>query len=411
VPVLLLACVLLGAPSAFAIARATVLARAQSWVDLKVPYSQTKRFAGYRTDCSGFTSMTWMTARPGYSTRSLHVVASVVASSALMPGDALVKYNYHALVFAGWVDASHTRYVAYEEIGPATITIHDLASDIAFGYVPYRYKHITNGPLPWNAVTNPGFDVWVSRQPTPMWWVISRPPAGVDCTRTTSITRTGTSALGLIDASSKSSVFVDASQTDGVTAGEPYTLSVWANTDATATVLQLRIQFLRADGTAYPVAMTTGASWGVGPGALTQMSLAATAPADATSATITVRLQGGTDASGTAGTSAVVDDVQLYDSSPVTFTYSLSTATVKRGHTVTVRGTLTAPIAYGTVRVYKISPGKTKLVAVGDRPVVAGSWSMSIKPSVRGTYRFVAAYLGYGPYGPITSDRMPLRVK
>jgi hypothetical protein len=410
-PVAALSFLLLGAPSAFAISRATVLARAQSWVDLKVPYSQTKRFGGYRTDCSGFTSMVWQTSKPGYCTKTLHVVSSVIASSALLPGDALVKPGYHAMVFYGWVDASHTSFVAYEEVGPASAHIHDLASDIAFGYVPYRYRHITNGPPAWNAVSNPSFDLWVSRSPGPMWWVISPSQWGMDCARTTIVAKTGKSALGLINSSSKSSAVVAASQTDGVTAGEPYTLSAWADTDATSTVLQLQIQFVRADGSALLTTMTTGASWGVGPGALRQMSLTVTAPADAASATIAVRLLGGTDASGTAGTSAVVDDVQLYDSGPVTCALSLSKTTATRGGAVSVSGTVTAPIAAGTVRVYVYKPGKTTASVLADRPLVAGRWSVSYKPTLRGTYRFTARYLGYGPYGPLTSAAASLPVR
>ena len=43
--------------TALAITRATVLARAQAWVDKPVPYSQAKYHLGYRTDCSGYVSM------------------------------------------------------------------------------------------------------------------------------------------------------------------------------------------------------------------------------------------------------------------------------------------------------------------------------------------------------------------
>jgi hypothetical protein len=39
------------------ITRAQILARAQTWVDAKVPYSQSAYRDGYRTDCSGYVSM------------------------------------------------------------------------------------------------------------------------------------------------------------------------------------------------------------------------------------------------------------------------------------------------------------------------------------------------------------------
>ncbi len=408
-PVAALSFLLLAAPGAFAIGRATVLARAQSWIDSKVPYSQTKKFGGYRTDCSGFTSMAWQTAKPGYCTATLHLVSSVIASSALLPGDVLVKPHYHAVVFYGWVDASHTTYVSYEEIGPATACIRTLASEIAFGYIPYRYRHITNDPPAWNALANPGFDVWVSG--APMWWKVSGGRASAVCSRATDVVRTGRSALRLINPSSKTGVLVDASQTGSVTAGVPYTFSAWADTNATATVLQLSVQFTSADGAVLLTTTTVGASWRIAPGALRQMSVKVTAPANAASAAIAIQLAGGTDASGTAGTSAVVDDVRMYDSSPVASACSLSAGTVARGRRVTVSGSVTSPIAFGTVRVYVYKPGKSTPTVLANWVLVGGRWSVSFKPTLRGKYRFTARYLGYGPYGPVSSSIVALRVR
>lgn len=41
------------------VARSTMIARGQSWVDKHVPYNQQGSYDGYRTDCSGFVSMCW----------------------------------------------------------------------------------------------------------------------------------------------------------------------------------------------------------------------------------------------------------------------------------------------------------------------------------------------------------------
>jgi hypothetical protein len=41
------------------VARNTMIARGQSWVDKHVPYNQQGSYEGYRTDCSGFVSMCW----------------------------------------------------------------------------------------------------------------------------------------------------------------------------------------------------------------------------------------------------------------------------------------------------------------------------------------------------------------
>jgi hypothetical protein len=145
--------------------------------------------------------------------------------------------------------------------------------------------------------------------------------------------------------------------------------------------------------------------------ALRQMSLSATAPADATSATVTVRLAGGVDASGTAGTAAILDDFRLYDASPVGSAIAISRPSTTRHHAVTLSGGVTAPIAYGTVRIYRVRPGTSKPVMLTDVKLVAGAWSTPFEPAWRGTYKFTAKYLGYGPWGPVTSTVVRLKVK
>lgn len=144
----LIAALLLAMPvGAGAITRAEVLARGERWIAARTPYSQS-RFAklsgalvptataspsrlGYRTDCSGFVSMslglTTTAGRPlSLSTATLDDVMRPITKDELLPGDIILRpkdlkiggrpvaYG-HAVVFAGWVDEQRTRYVAYHQ--------------------------------------------------------------------------------------------------------------------------------------------------------------------------------------------------------------------------------------------------------------------------------------------------------
>ncbi|MGB4593028.1 MAG: cell wall-binding repeat-containing protein [Coriobacteriia bacterium] len=111
-------------PAFAAISRTLVMQRAQRWVDVPIPYSPTAYrdldgvtatvSTGWRTDCSGFVSMAWNTSKPGYSTRTLDDISDLVTKEALQPGDAMVAYDRHAVLFGGWADAARTQYFAYE---------------------------------------------------------------------------------------------------------------------------------------------------------------------------------------------------------------------------------------------------------------------------------------------------------
>ncbi|MCE5204174.1 MAG: cell wall-binding repeat-containing protein [Actinomycetia bacterium] len=116
--------VLLASPAYATISRTLAMQRAQRWVDLTIPYSQTlyrtadgaaaSASTGWRTDCSGFVSMCWNTSKPGYSTRTLNTIAQPITKEALQPGDALVAYDRHAVLFGGWANSGRTQYYAYE---------------------------------------------------------------------------------------------------------------------------------------------------------------------------------------------------------------------------------------------------------------------------------------------------------
>ncbi len=111
-------------PAFAAMSRSLVMFRAEKWVAQRIPYSQSVyrtldgqavgMSTGWRTDCSGFTSMAWNTFRPGYSTRTLQQTSTAITKEELRPGDALVSYNYHAVIFGGWADEAHTRFYRYQ---------------------------------------------------------------------------------------------------------------------------------------------------------------------------------------------------------------------------------------------------------------------------------------------------------
>lgn len=100
------------------IARSTIVARGQDWVDKKVPYNQGGTHDGYRTDCSGFVSMCWELSKPGLTTQTMHTVASNINKDQLAPGDALNCDSEHIILFAGWADGAKTHFVGMEETKP-----------------------------------------------------------------------------------------------------------------------------------------------------------------------------------------------------------------------------------------------------------------------------------------------------
>jgi len=144
--------------------RGTIMARAQKWVDLHVPYSQTAwrtlsgaaatRTTGYRTDCSGFVSMTWALldsyGRPlSLTTSTLPSVSTPITKSQLQPGDMLLTtaaapYR-HAVIFGGWYDAAKTKYYAYEESSSQKGTVKRVTPYPYWSgtpYAPWRYKNV-----------------------------------------------------------------------------------------------------------------------------------------------------------------------------------------------------------------------------------------------------------------------------
>lgn len=110
-----------------------VIARAQSWIDERVPYSQStyhaNRYGSYRQDCSGYVSLVWG-LNSSFTTYTLPSIAHPIAKADLRAGDIMLKPG-HTLIFHRWVDAAQTRYWAFEQQRPGRVATHSV--------VPYPY--------------------------------------------------------------------------------------------------------------------------------------------------------------------------------------------------------------------------------------------------------------------------------
>lgn len=140
-----------GAP----ISRDQVLDRASHWVNNPVPYSM-KAYApdhqgrDYRTDCSGFVSLSWHLDTSA-TTSTLTDYSTQISPENLEPGDVLnVKAGVqgrkvgHVRLFVRWANDAKTEYVAWEQTPPQTVQrTYSLQDNLDEGYVPLRYDNIT----------------------------------------------------------------------------------------------------------------------------------------------------------------------------------------------------------------------------------------------------------------------------
>ncbi|MDH2425303.1 hypothetical protein [Sphaerisporangium sp. TRM90804] len=129
---------------------AEVIARARTWNPggaKRVPYSQTGRHGGYRTDGSGYAAMALRLGGPGPDSRGLvsarHTRPITVA--ALRAGDLVIRATGPAsgrqvVIFDRWADAKRTSYWAYQQrrgYGTDRLRVsHGLSP--ATGFLPYR---------------------------------------------------------------------------------------------------------------------------------------------------------------------------------------------------------------------------------------------------------------------------------
>jgi hypothetical protein len=307
---------LLAPSTAAAIPREASLNLGMSWINAEVPYSQVRYYAGYRTDCSGFVSMCWQTGA-SYNTRTLYKISYPIAVSELRPGDALLKAGTHVRLFAGWVDQTRTRYVAYEETGPGAVqTIKYIDSDLGSGYIPYRYNGISDGPPSWNLLANPVFDVWSGDNP--VWWTASRDASGTVSRRSRDVTQGPRFALGVVNRSTDPNNVAEVHQDVPVEPNRTYTLTVGAWTNRDSRSVRMRLQFFDAGGATLVDTATAGDVAGIWYGGFRPMSMTCVSPPTAASAIVTFRLAGGSYVATDTPGLAVFDDVALYVSSPIT---------------------------------------------------------------------------------------------
>ncbi|WP_232376486.1 C40 family peptidase [Amycolatopsis aidingensis] len=107
--------------------RDDILERGKSWIDERVPYSQsswhTNRFGTYRQDCSGYVSMAWGLHQVRW-TGNIMEVAHRIDKQDLLPGDALWLHGsstQHMALFVRWADSARTRAVVWEEYRTGTV--------------------------------------------------------------------------------------------------------------------------------------------------------------------------------------------------------------------------------------------------------------------------------------------------
>lgn len=136
-------------PSNRSTTRSEALTRAQSWIDARVPYSQSachnNQYGNYRTDCSGFVSMAWG-LRMSFTTSDIHLVSHTIPRSELQPGDALNNPGSHVALFLRWADAARTRPIVREQAGPngSPTVEREWSATTAAAYTPIRYDNIVD---------------------------------------------------------------------------------------------------------------------------------------------------------------------------------------------------------------------------------------------------------------------------
>jgi hypothetical protein len=423
---LALAATMLGASSAHAITRDTVLARAQSWVDHPVRYSQAKRHLGYRTDCSGYVSMCWAT-RTSWSTRSFFTVTHRISVAELQPGDAMLKKGYHIRLFYGWVDEAHTTYVAYESGGGtvAVARLHSLAEDLDFGYVPTRYDRISSSPKSRNFLKNGAFNTWATSwgygTASPVWWTASGSWWQQPVAQRKDVYRTAHRSLQLTNPDGDPSSFTSISQSARIIPGVRYQLTAWARSATDSSAVELGVRYLNAIDEPVAETTTTGQAWSIDGSSFRRMSLTCTAPPDAVKALVTVRLAGGTatDASGTPipGTSVILDDITL--SRPqVTASITASRASVRNGNTAVLSGTVSPASAAGLqATLYVKRPGASwkRLATLPVRPSGStAAWRTAYRFTRnmrKGAYQFKTTIPGLPGYLGSTSKTATIRLR
>ncbi|WP_344870291.1 hypothetical protein [Allokutzneria multivorans] len=148
--------------------RAAAIARARTWLTANggrpIPYSMSKYYQGWRTDCSGYSSMVWnvRTAsgaavnhntdsmlRGGYGTPG--AVVKAISWDQIRQGDAIGKLGAgslgsagHVMIFDKWANAAKTSYWVYEQASSSGGTAHRTHAKSYNGYKPYAYTNFSD---------------------------------------------------------------------------------------------------------------------------------------------------------------------------------------------------------------------------------------------------------------------------
>ncbi len=153
--------------STSAIVRNDIMIRGRSWVDERVPYSQSKthknQYGTYRTDCSGYVSMAWSLDQ-SRTTYTLWDVTKQIASADLQPGDALLKDSGgtdHVALFVRW--AGQGRPVVWEEYSSGH-PAEERTWEGLRGFTPVRYTGTTGTA---SGSSGKGMPVLVTWNPVP----------------------------------------------------------------------------------------------------------------------------------------------------------------------------------------------------------------------------------------------------
>jgi hypothetical protein len=126
-----------------------VIARAKDWLKRNVPYSQSRwawdvnKGKKYRTDCSGFVSMSWALTG-SRNTRTLDDISDRTNWSQLKPGDMVLRSG-HVQLFEKWANKKKTSFWIIEEGSTKSDMNHrviKLSDAKRQGYKPWKYKKI-----------------------------------------------------------------------------------------------------------------------------------------------------------------------------------------------------------------------------------------------------------------------------
>jgi len=382
-----------------------------------VPYSQQKYHDGYRTDCSGYASMSWQ-AGTSWATATMHFVGGTIPVTSLKPGDAMLRVptasrGGHIRIFYGWVDDAHTRSGAYEKTGPSTkSSTKTLRADLADGYKAFRYDRITSGTPSKNALLNGSFDVWAQSwwdTESVVWWSVGGTSPGSVAHHRSDVHRASQSSIELINPSTRSADVAELSQAATVSANATYTATVWAMTNAAPSRLALTVRCLDASGAVLAERTLSGSGSGLDAVAFKPLTFSFSTPPGSARASVAVRLAGGSAvttgsafATGTVGVSATLDSFTLVRAPlPLaTVTTPHSPSTVRHGSAFTVYGYLKPRHAAGTsavtLKFYRKQSGawvlrKTIAATLSDYSDHS-KYSVSLSLPLSGTWKVRASH-------------------